>query len=182
MVNVSIRNEQQIELYHNSGTTLRHDSKKADNARKAIKTVNYCTTIPRSTKYETRITHPTPRSHYGRYRSQLVRGDIGKGRAFRSANPDSRRADYSPYGRDAGVRDGRRGNYYGQRDVSAERDNSNKAGATVAGAVVGGLVAGPFGAALGAMAGRAAVKRDDGVGEVAKGAAKVADAAIGKAQ
>lgn len=52
----------------------------------------------------------------------------------------------------------------------------------MAGAVVGGLVAGPLGAAIGAIAGRAAVKRDDGVGDVAKGAAKVADAALGKAQ
>lgn len=44
------------------------------------------------------------------------------------------------------------------------------------------MVGGPLGAAIGAVAARAASKRDDGVGDVAKGAGAVADAAIEKAQ
>lgn len=96
---------------------------------------------------------------------QVVDDDFGGGRAkrYRSANPDDPRtaSSSSAYGNDA---------------------DGNKSGATVAGAVVGGLVAGPVGAAIGAMAARAASGREDGVGNVAKGAGAVADAAMEKAQ
>lgn len=47
---------------------------------------------------------------------------------------------------------------------------------------MGGLVAGPLGAAVGAVAARAASGREDGVGSVAKGAGAVADVAMEKAQ
>ncbi|CBJ27131.1 hypothetical protein Esi_0055_0104 [Ectocarpus siliculosus] len=96
---------------------------------------------------------------------EVVDDDFGGGRAkrYRSANPDDPRtaSSSSAYGNDV---------------------DGNKSGATVAGAVVGGLVAGPVGAAIGAMAARAASGREDGVGNVAKGAGAVADAAMEKAQ
>ncbi len=85
---------------------------------------------------------------------------------YRSANPDDpRTASSYPGGNPAGGGKGK-----------------SKSGATVAGAVVGGLVAGPLGAAIGALTVRAASGREDGVGEVAKGAGAVADAAMEKAQ
>lgn len=43
-------------------------------------------------------------------------------------------------------------------------------------------MAGPLGAAIGAVAARAASKREDGVGDIANGAGAVAEAAIDKAQ
>ncbi|CAN0000871.1 unnamed protein product [Ectocarpus sp. 12 AP-2014] len=96
---------------------------------------------------------------------EVVDDDFGGGRAkrYRSANPDDPRtaSSSSAYGNDV---------------------DGSKSGATVAGAVVGGLVAGPVGAAIGAMAARAASGREDGVGNVAKGAGAVADAAMEKAQ
>lgn len=95
-------------------------------------------------------------------------GDFPLDQRFRSADPDSQRT--ASGGKGGGGAGGR------------PRTAGDKAGAAVAGAVVGGLVAGPLGAAIGAVAGRAAVKRDDGVGDVAKGAARVADAAIDTAQ
>ncbi|CAB1115723.1 unnamed protein product [Ectocarpus sp. CCAP 1310/34] len=96
---------------------------------------------------------------------EVVDDDFGGGRAkrYRSANPDDPRtaSSSSAYGNNV---------------------DGNKSGATVAGAVVGGLVAGPVGAAIGAIAARAASGREDGVGNVAKGAGAVADAAMEKAQ
>eukprot|EP00903_Cladosiphon_okamuranus_P020537 g18851.t1 len=85
---------------------------------------------------------------------------------YRSANPDDPpTTSYSRYPNGPGP-----------------DSSGSKSGVTVAGAVVGGLVAGPLGAAVGAVAARAASGREDGVGSVAKGAGAVADVAMEKAQ
>ncbi|CAN0017452.1 unnamed protein product, partial [Choristocarpus tenellus] len=61
-------------------------------------------------------------------------------------------------------------------------DKRGTPGPAVAGAVVGALLGGPFGALMGSLAGSAAAGRDDTVGEVAKSAGAVADAALEKAR
>lgn len=96
-------------------------------------------------------------------------GRGGKAKSFRSADPNDPRTASSSYSA--------RNN-----NLGGGTSSSNKSGATVAGAVVGGIMGGPVGAAIGAVAARAASGRDDGVGNVAKGAGAVADAAMLKAQ
>ena len=86
-----------------------------------------------------------------------------RGKRFRSADPSAPRSL-------------RMGQTYGPQD-----EMDRRTGAAVAGAVGGWIVGGPVGAAIGAVAVRAASRRKDGVGEVAKGAGAVADAALDKA-